>query len=444
MELEDESMEEGNDDAGPGSDADMHMDEVNVEHPGESDTLGDNDMGNDTYAGPAIWDDIDHVFRCSDCLFEVEEGYCRACDLTYDWDAVSSTCRFTFPERVFFSDTTIRQGDERNKESVSVASHAASDDRCMSRRGTTPLAEPDPQVISSYSGSRFEYYSSLIERGATPVMCDTFNLEYTPYDGIVAWADQGIFDAFAGPGMPEGDKWKIYLGRRIQLDDDDLDGSEFIEDLLEDILYYPVGTWAVQWTTVEESPGIWATKPQLRNEEEDTDTDEIDEDDGGIYDNGGANLPMNVHASTDRIRLYDAALEFPFRPNNQVVLELEEYETEGSCAEEEDELEDDDPSAMITARMPDTVYEEDNDGHLVSNNPMSQSDEADDPMSQGNEAVVNDTEDNNGDDSGDDESDSDMAGSDWDSTEELSGDEIIPWRPEWNNPRSLDGRSWGL
>ena len=470
VEFEDESMEEGNDDAGADSDADMA--EETSEHPGESDTLSDNDPENDTYAGPAIWDDIDKVYRCSECLFEVEEGYCRTCNLTHDWDAVS-TCPFSFSERVFFL-TPIRQNDERNQASVSVASHAASDDRCMSRRGTTPLVEPDPQVIASYSGSRFEYYRNLIERGATPVMCDTFNLEYTPYNGIVAWADQSIFDAFAGPGMPEGNKWKIYLGRRIQLDDGDLDGSEFIEDLLEDILYYPVGTWAVQWRTFEESPGVWATAPQLRNEEDDSDTDRIDEDDDGMYENDGANLPVNVQASPDRHRLYDAALQFPFRPNDRIVLELEEYETGGSCDEEEDELEDGDPSAIITARMPDTIYEEgndvpmpqgdeavandieeDNDDHPTGGDPMSQADEAvvnnieddndhhpagDDPMSQNDEAVVNDVEDN----SGDDELDSDVPGSDWDSTEELSGDEIMPWRPEWHTPRHLDGRSWGL
>jgi hypothetical protein len=102
VEFEDESMEEGDDDADADSDADM--DEETSEHPGESDTLSDNDAENSTYAGPAIWDDIDKVYRCSECLFEVEEGYCRTCNLAHDWDAVS-TCRFSFSERVFFSHT---------------------------------------------------------------------------------------------------------------------------------------------------------------------------------------------------------------------------------------------------------------------------------------------------------------------------------------------------
>ena len=63
-------------------------------------------------------------------------------------------------------------------------------------------------------------------------MCETFHLSFSEEDGIIAWADDKIYEQFSGPAMLKGDFWKIHLGRRIDLDEDDLDGLMFIEGLL--------------------------------------------------------------------------------------------------------------------------------------------------------------------------------------------------------------------
>lgn len=89
-------------------------------------------------------------------------------------------------------------------------------------------------------------------------MCETFHLEFTKEDGIFAWADQNLYEEFAGPLMQPGDFWKIHLGRRIELDEDDLDGAQFLEELLEDALYF--ASHLIPWETVEETPGIWVTR----------------------------------------------------------------------------------------------------------------------------------------------------------------------------------------
>ncbi|THH04738.1 hypothetical protein EW145_g5301 [Phellinidium pouzarii] len=124
-------------------------------------------------------------------------------------------------------------------------------------------------------------------------MCEVFILEFTEEVGIVAWADQDIFDAHSSPMMKNGHLWKIYLGRRIDLDVDDLDGAQFREDLLEEVILFPLrilvcthnGT-EERWETVEEMPGLWATRPvanrgpneniQEPDDDEKMDTEEAD------------------------------------------------------------------------------------------------------------------------------------------------------------------------
>ena len=80
--------------------------------------------------------------------------------------------------------------------------------------------------------------------------------------------------------MQKGDFWKIHLGRQIELDEDDFDGSQFLEGLLEDVLLFPMASYVGdraegRWETVEESPGIWVTRPKV-----DMDAAESDEDSG--------------------------------------------------------------------------------------------------------------------------------------------------------------------
>jgi hypothetical protein len=249
-------------------------------------------------------------------------------------------------------------------------------------------------------------------------MCDIFNLEYSRKQGIIAWADQDIFESFSGPGMVDGERWKIYLGRRIELDPNDHDGFQFLEGLLEDILLYPDHDSDVQWQTYKESTGVWATRPggcllEIDESESELSDHEDLEPDDKIYEDDGDNIPANVYGHEDSIRLYDAALEFPFRSKNEPVIEVDEYETDedeqdtlGSA--EEDELEfESNPSWEISGRMPDTVYEPEDEEELGNGNSM-----------------ILDSE----------------AGSDFDSAEELSGDEDLGWKMDaWQNDRKLDG-----
>lgn len=136
-----------------------------------------------------------------------------------------------------------------NKESYLEDNQATSLDRSLVPRGGTPL--PDLESVLGTKlpfelpleyrprACRKEEYLELRRRGATQLMCEEFHLEFTYESGIYAWADSDLFDEFEPSCMEEGDFWKIHLGRRIVLDEDDHDGSKFIEGILEDALVFP-------------------------------------------------------------------------------------------------------------------------------------------------------------------------------------------------------------
>lgn len=73
----------------------------------------------------------------------------------------------------------------------------------------------------------------------------------------VAWADDQLFAEYSNDLICDGEKWKIYLGRRIYLHQNDPDGSIFIEELLEEIMKAPQPD---QWETVKEGD-TWVTRP---------------------------------------------------------------------------------------------------------------------------------------------------------------------------------------
>ncbi|KAF7306955.1 hypothetical protein MIND_00488300 [Mycena indigotica] len=188
----------------------------------------------------ALFDEKDEIFRCPDCGWELEEGGC--CGREYE------------------------PGPWQEYPYEGIHEHP---DRLLSSRESTPLPNPDfetghlgPTVPAMYQERR-EEYDELRKRGATRLMCETFNLEFSEETGIVAWADGDLYTEFAGPSMQKGDFWKIMLGRCVELDDDDLDGSQFIETLVEETLVQPaaIETCSLYWETVEESPGIWVTRP---------------------------------------------------------------------------------------------------------------------------------------------------------------------------------------
>jgi hypothetical protein len=95
-------------------------------------------------------------------------------------------------------------------------------------------------------------------------------------------ADGELYSDFAGPAMQKGDFWKIYLGRRVVLDEQDVDGSAFIEGLLEDVLMF---SSSEGWETVEETPGIWVTRPiALGDPDQPILESESDDDSDGDFD----------------------------------------------------------------------------------------------------------------------------------------------------------------
>jgi hypothetical protein len=160
-------------------------------------------------------------------------------------------------------------------------------DRLLTARGTTPRIEEGsidvPDEYLDAEPSREAEFEELVARGATEFMCETFALEFTPETGIVAQVPGEFWDDFPPHFKTQDDwdqeadevkLWKIYLGRRIVLDDDDPDGSQFIENFLEEVFYYPNKiTLEAQWETLLEAPGVWVTRPKDSTMDDD---DEID------------------------------------------------------------------------------------------------------------------------------------------------------------------------
>ena len=195
----------------------------------------------------------------------------------------------------------------------------------------------------------------LLQRGATRLMCEAFHLEYTYDKGIFAWADSKLYEEFAGPTMKVGDFWKIHLGRRVMLDDDDLDGSAFIEGLLEDALYFPLRGEGSErkfekWETVQET-GIWVTRLQENR---------IDEGDG---DNEDAEFEFSDEEDEDQQcdkarQLEDEALgDREATDNVNSIIRVDEYDTMSEVWEEYD-YEMDDPGYSWQANIPDAEWED--------------------------------------------------------------------------------------
>lgn len=246
-------------------------------------------------------------------------------------------------------------------------------------------------------------------------MCEAFALEYSAHTGITAWADDALFETFSGPGMLDGDQWAIRLGRRIVLDFDDEDGGEFMEGFLEDALFFAVrgrrgeGLRHIEWVTVLTAGRVWVTQPDADTEatRDDDDVsstgsserDALDEDAGWDLDEeeawedekdwsalDGAAIPGNPHAHPGRYKILDALLEHQHRaePNGPVLFE-DRYDT----AEDDPDLdEEDDEDVYGYAHAVDGVWQ---------------------PADASEEEL--------------EEEEDDVAGSDWDSDEQLSGDD---------------------
>jgi len=217
-----------------------------------------------------MWDPADNVYRCSECAWEVAEGFCQGCHTRFQWDEVCSF--YIILPNNNDGPCLVKECDNKVESSlVCIDVESRNGDRTLAPRGTTPLLDIENGTVhvpaayrDNWGHSTGEYFD-LLARGATPLMCETFHLQFTDARGIVAWADGDIYENFAGPAMQKGDYWKMYLGRRVYLDPQDYDGSLFLEAFLEEVLLFPLegpGTDSGPYETIKESPGIWATQPR--------------------------------------------------------------------------------------------------------------------------------------------------------------------------------------
>ncbi|KAJ7487641.1 hypothetical protein B0H11DRAFT_1103566 [Mycena galericulata] len=339
----------------------------------------------DTSDLEAVWDNADGIYRCPQCMWELQSGGCFHCDLTFDVPV------------------NIQDQSEYTNE-------AFNPDRVSEPRGSTPLREAERYSVPlSYS---LDQYEQLRRRGATRLMCEIFHLEFQPDVGITAWADGDIYEEFAGPLMQKGDFWKIQIGRRITLDEDDPDGSAFMEALLEDAMLFPVIS-ACKWETVEESPGIWVTRAiGIAPRSAASDSDEE------------SNTSMATYEEASEVwererELQDVALApgyvAPALPVQARHYETSDAESDGESDEhmpvDDESVEDGDDGWAWEANVPDAGWGETLEVHL--------------PDPEVGETDVEGTLETSGDEIMDEDSEDDSADSDFDDDEVLSGDEGI-------------------
>ncbi|KAG6829491.1 hypothetical protein H0H92_004373 [Tricholoma furcatifolium] len=386
----------------------------------------------------AIYDDVEGINRCTECCWEVVEGFCEACQ-------------------------------KAHKEA-----HILYDsDREQAPRGTTPLR--DEQPTRPLPGYTLEHYTDLVQRGATRLMIENFHLEFSPDRGIFAWADFELYEEFAGPKMRKGDFWKIQLGRRFVLDEDDHDGSAFIEGILEDAIIFPTSGGA-KWETVQESPGIWVTQIASINdmddehsangedtevgEEEDEEKEKDEEQDEeaeigeevDMHDDDDEEDKDNVDEDDDEIEIWVGQETYPteniYLADDGPILTRPGYDTSDDHASdvELDGVMDmdsvsnpgvaydvdmiEDPSVAIQAAVCDATYDPDfgqpaEEELQFQTTPLLEGSENANGYA-GDEQMVADGEDDEAETATlDFDSDSDSADDDFDDDETMSGDELV-------------------
>ncbi|KAH9476535.1 hypothetical protein JR316_0010575 [Psilocybe cubensis] len=327
----------------------------------EDEITGDEQTDDDAPPEPIQSLEFEDVYLCTNtaCGGEVTDGVCHFCGK---------------PHQVLEDEFSILASTESQLEHP---------DRDIAPRGDTPLKEIEEGIeIPADYASRIGEYKELLRRGATPEMCTLFSLVFIPHEGISAFIPPEIFNQFSGPAMNDDDVWQIYLGRRVRLEETDVDGREFVESLLDDISVLPdTGNWA----TEEESPGIWITYPKFRGE----------------LDICRPNMMDCRYASDD-----DA--DTPVYAND--------YDLSDDDSDQA-ELEGDDPAFFTTSGV---TYNHLDRWYIHSDEDMSE-DESDKENQDDDDSMKEDSE--RGDSST--ISDSDLAGSDFDSDEVLTGDEEV-------------------
>ncbi|BGP29280.1 hypothetical protein JCM10296v2_001018 [Rhodotorula toruloides] len=186
----------------------------------------------------AKWDDEDEVWRCLDCLWEVEYGECVDCGKTYD-----------------------RSEEMIAREEALFAASEQLEPIVPKIRPPSPWL-PDAFLTAAKEPlSKEDHLKCLFARGATIEMVERYDLEYSPLHGVIATADDELEDFFFPDGFelaqyersPQeiaklrkedenffprvpfpmqktGDKhpWRIHLGDWIVLSPVDTCGDDFV------------------------------------------------------------------------------------------------------------------------------------------------------------------------------------------------------------------------
>ncbi|KAG6906346.1 hypothetical protein DXG01_014381 [Tephrocybe rancida] len=183
----------------------------------------------------AFYDKRDDVYHCIECDWEVVDGACHSCGEKY---------------------TYLQDGMPDPDPCFNNVDPTADTDHVPYPRSSTPLLTnlPVAEPLAGYSSSEL---ITLMQRGATRLMIEKYSLKYSHECGIFACADEDLYEEFAGPQMGPRDRWKIQLGRRIQLEDTEHDGTRFIESVLEGAILYPGNT---EWETALTRTRVWITR----------------------------------------------------------------------------------------------------------------------------------------------------------------------------------------
>lgn len=219
-------------------------------------------------------------------------------------------------------------------------------------------------------------------------MCEEFNLEFTDETGIVAWASPAFFKMFSGPGMVEGDEWRIHLGREIPPDESrqtawskgENPGFWFVASVLEDAMYNPLFPHSVsapkfQWETVKDKDGVWVTRPKVAyNDDEEGEDDDEEMDEFEMEDAGNEESDDSGHP----------ALKYGYNSPG----ESSGYESSEDSNLDEIDI-DPRPDVVSNARLPDYTYGEDEDEEIdeLDSSEEDQLDSEDDNIASGDEEI---------------------------------------------------------
>lgn len=213
---------------------------------------------------------------------------------------------------------------------------AESEDRCLVPRGNTPLLSLHTSTPHQYFSREDEYWN-LRRRGATRRMCTTFCLTFKHATGIEATLSEDVREIFAGPDIAEEDLWYVALGRRVDLDEEDGDGRDFVIGLLEDALLFSSQSFTTGpriWETVlvPERGGMWRKKVWVTRPKESwlkkLAMEAISDDD--------SDSDLDLEESDKIGSTEERLLDEPFVESGPT-LHRDEYESTDSESEEEDE-----------------------------------------------------------------------------------------------------------